>query len=381
MTNVAKLLRAEFPILARKTYLNSGSYGALALSVQAAVEAYLETRRELGADWNAWIGKLESLRDQLALLFNADADEIALTTSASASLNSLASAFDFSRGRRKIVVSDFEFPTNAQIWHAQAKRGAEIVHVATDRDGYIPVERFEQVIDAQTQLVAITHVCYRNGAKLDIGAIARIAHARGALILVDAYQSVGSEQIDVRALDLDFMVGGMLKYLLGTAGVGYLYVRKSLIPALVPTDSGWFAQEDIGAMDIGANRPANSARRFETGTPNVAGLYACEAGLALIARVGLSQIETRVRALTARCFDELEKAGCKLATPRAANRRGPTLAIRSTNDNALVAELLKRDIVTSCRDGNVRAAFHFYNDERDIDTLVDALTDLRPLLA
>ena len=200
--------------------------------------------------------------------------EIAVTASASAGLNALASALEFSGGRDKVVVSDFEFPTNAQIWHSQEQRGARVVHARRDADGYIPPESFVDLIDESTRLVAITHVCFRNGARLDIPAIVRLARAKGAMVLLDCYQSVGSVDVDVKALDVDFAVGGMLKYLLGTAGIGFLYVRDSLVRSLHPIHSGWFAQENIFAMDITANRPASSARRFESGTPAVVNCYA-----------------------------------------------------------------------------------------------------------
>ena len=169
------------------------------------------------------------------------------------------------------------------------------------REGDIPLESFARLIDAQTQLVAVTHVCFRNGARLDIPGIVRLARARGARVLLDCYQAVGALTVDVKQLDVDFAVGGMLKYLLGTAGIGFLYVRGSLIPTLTPTHSGWFAQEDIFAMDITANRPAANARRFEAGTPAVVNCYAAEAGLRIILEVGSDAIEERVRALTRRC--------------------------------------------------------------------------------
>src|SRR5258708_28815263 len=176
-------LRREFPILERKTYLNSGSYGALANGVKAAVECYLEDRLLVGANWDAWVAKNESVRALTATLLHAVPDEIAVTASVSAGLNALASAADFSRPRNKVVISDFEFPTNAQIWHAQEPRGARVVHVRPAADGYIPLENFAEAIDEQTLLVAITHVCYRNGAKLDLPGIVRLAHAKVAMVL------------------------------------------------------------------------------------------------------------------------------------------------------------------------------------------------------
>jgi selenocysteine lyase/cysteine desulfurase len=335
----------------------------------------MEDRLGLGARWDAWIAKNESVRALTATLLRAFPDEIAVTASVSAGLNALASAFDFSGPRNQVVVSDFEFPTNAQIWHAQEPRGARVVHVPPAADGYIPLENFAEAIDERTQLVAITHVCYRNGAKLDIPGIVRLAHAKGAKVLLDCYQSVGSLDIDVKALDVDFAAGGMLKYLLGTAGIGFLYVRNSLIQSLVPTSSGWFAQDEMAAMDISANRPAPNARRFEAGTPAVVNAYAAEAGLKFLLAVGTPAIENRNYALTGHCMRRLEEIGWPSITPN--ERRGATVAVPSADSGGLSAELMNRDIVISHRDGNVRASFHFYNDEDDVESFVAAMNDLR----
>jgi len=373
-------LRKEFPVLRRKTYLNSGSYCALANEVRAAFDAYMEDRLLVGANWDVWVSKNEAVRNLVAELLHASPEEIAVTASVSAGLNALASALDFSGPRNKVVVSDFEFPTNAQIWHAQQPRGAKVVHVPRAAGGHIPLEMFETAIDEQTQLVAITHVCFRNGAKLDIPGIVRLARAKGAKVLLDAYQSAGSVDIDVKALDLDFAVGGMLKYLLGTAGIGFLYVNKSLVQSLLPTNSGWFAQTDIAAMDITANRPAPNARRFEAGTPPVINCYAAEAGLKLLLRIGTARIEKRNYALTRRCMQKLEEIGWPSITPAQDERRGATVAVPSRDSARLCAELMKRDIVTSHRDDNVRASFHFYNDGDDVDSFIAAMTELRSSL-
>ena len=371
------VLRKEFPLLERKTYLNSGSYCALANNVKAAFEAYMEDRLLVGANWDVWVSKNESVRALVAELLRAAPDEIAVTASVSAGLNALASALQFSGARNKVIVSDFEFPTNAQIWHAQEPRGAQVVHVPRAADGYIPVENFAKVIDEKTQLVAITHVCFRNGAKLDIPGIVRLARANGAKVLLDCYQSVGSLDIDVKTLDLDFAVGGMLKYLLGTAGLGFMYVRDSFVKSLLPTNSGWFAQSDIGAMDITANRPAPNARRYEAGTPAVVNCYASEAGLKILLGVGTPAIERRVYDLTRRCMQRLEEIGWPSVTPARDDRRGATVAVPSRASAQLCAQLMKRDIVTSSRDDNVRASFHYYNNDDDIESFVTAMKDMR----
>src|SRR3984957_391782 len=370
-------LRKEFPVLGRKTYLNSGSYCALANDVKAAFEAYMEDRLLVGANWDVWITKNESVRSLTASLLNAGPDEIAVTASVSAGLNALASALDFSGPRNKVVISDFEFPTNAQIWHAQEPRGARVVHVPRAADGYIPLEHFARAIDEQTQLVAVTQVCFRNGARLDIEGIVKLARAKGARVLLDCYQAVGGLTVDVKALDVDFAVGGMLKYLLGTAGIGFLYVRDALIRELVPGNSGWFAQERITAMDITANRPSPTARRFEAGTPAVVNCYAAEAGLKIIQEVGTDAIEVRVRQLTRRCLQGLEAMDWPAVTPADDARRGPMVAIPARDTPELFARLTQQDIVTSFRDNNIRATVHFYNNEGDIDRFLEAMRGQR----
>ena len=366
-------LRSRFPVLERKTYLNSGSYGALADSVKEAINSYMDDRLRLGAAWDAWTMKNESVRSLIAEVLHAQPDEIAVTASASAGINALASACDFTGRRNKVLVSDFEFPTSAQIWHAQELRGARVVHVPRAPDGYIPPESFEKLIDEETQLVAVTHVCFRNGAKLDIPAIVALARAKGARVLLDCYQAVGALPVDVKRLEVDFAVGGMLKYLLGTAGLGFLYVRSELIPTLVPTNSGWFAQADIAAMDITANQPSPTARRFEAGTPAVVNCYAAEAGLKIILEVGTDAIGERVRYLTRLYMDRLEEIGWPSITPRADEQRGPMVCLPARQVAQLFDRLTRQDIITSFRDDNLRATFHFYNTEQDVDAIVRAL--------
>ena len=374
-------LRSRFPLLGQKTYLNSGSYAALADSVRAAFAAYLDDRLAVGANWDIWVAKNEAVRRGLATVLRADPDEVAVTTSTTAGINAIASALSFTGERDTIVTSDLEFPTNAQIWHAQEPRGARVVHVPLDADGWISPARFADAIDERTRLVAVTHVGFRNGARLDASAIAKIAHSRGALMLLDCYQSVGSMTVDVKALDVDFAVGGLYKYLLATAGIGFLYVRRSLVEQLLPTVSGWFAQANIAAMNIASNCPSPSARRFEAGSPPVVACYAAEAALAIVAEVGTDAIEARVRSLSGACMDQLAEIGWPAITPRDDARRGAMIAIPSRDSSGLVAALAARDIIVSHRDSNLRAAFHFYNDESDIAAFIAAMRELKQAFA
>lgn len=371
-------LRSLFPVLERKTYLNSCAYGALATPVRDAFNEYLDARDRKGTDWDWWVLQNEKIRSAMAEFLGVTTDEIAVTTSASAGINSLASAMDFSGTRNTVVITDFEFPTNGQIWLAQEARGARIVRVPAV-DGYITADSFSSAVDDKTLLVATTHVCFRNGAKLDVAAIANLARERGAMTMVDGYQSLGSMQLDVADSAIDFLVGGNLKYLLGTAGIGFLYADRRLIESLNPTMTGWFAQENIAAMDHTHHRPAPNARRFETGTPPVASTYAAEAGIRVLLDVGMKNVESRIRSLTGDVISRAQVAGYRIVTPFSPERHGPMITIACTDAEQMVARLDGANVVTSCRDGALRISIHFYNNERDIEHLFAELahnTDL-----
>jgi selenocysteine lyase/cysteine desulfurase len=378
--SLAERIRHRFPIFVRQVYLNSCSQGALSDAVRQAYDDYLRDWDERGSPWDYWVEQADRARAAFAQLVNAEVDEIAVTTSLSAGVSALLSGLDVP-GRSSIVVSDFEFPTVGQIAHAQELRGRRVVHVPAADDGTIPLERFEQAIDGSTALVAIAHVCYRNGSRQDVEGVVRIAHERGALVLLDAYQAVGAIPIDVRALDVDFLACGVLKYLLGSAGLAFLYCRGELVRGIVPTQTGWFADEDIFAMDIHDYSPAATARRFEAGTPPVPSIYAGIAGIELMREIGIAETEAHVRALNDRLLAGLDELGARVATPRDPARRGPLIAVASSDDHALVDALAAEGVVTSCRDGNLRVSAHCYNTRDDVDALLEALARRRELLA
>ncbi|HEY7692471.1 MAG TPA: aminotransferase class V-fold PLP-dependent enzyme [Gaiellaceae bacterium] len=373
-------IRSEFPILAHTTYLNSCSQGALSHRVRAAYEEYLAGWDENGAEWAHWVERAEAARAAFARLLHAGPAEVAVTTSVTQGVSGIVSALDL-RARPRIVISEYEFPTVGQIAHAQELRGAEVVHVTPEADGSIPAERFAEAIDERTALVCCTTVSYRTGHRHDVAEIARLAHDQGALCLADSYQAVGAIDFDAHALGVDFATGGTVKYLLGSSGLGFLYVRPGLLPALLPTQTGWFADEDIFRMDISDYSPAADARRFDAGTPPVPNIYAGLAGMSLVEEAGTGAIEEHVAGLATRLIDGLEELGATVATPRDPARRGPLVCVRSTDVNALVAALAAERITCSERDANLRISLHLYNVEDDVDAVLAALASHRQLLA
>jgi selenocysteine lyase/cysteine desulfurase len=374
-----KVFRALFPIFERSAYLNSCSQGALGLPVQSALEEFMSTWHTHGNPWETWCLRMEELRAEFAQLINAQLDEVAVSFSASSALNAVASALDWTE-RRRVVTSDFDFPTMGHVWLAQEARGAQVVFAEAAGDR-LPFEAFEAVVDDRTRVVATSHVCYRNGFKSDLAALSELAHARGALFLVDAFQSLGVEPIDVKALGVDMLVTGTLKYLLGTPGVAFLYVRRELAEHLHPTDSGWFGQADPFAYDVHHLVRGPGARRFQSGSPPVPAIYAALAALRLLKEVGLARIKEHVRTLSDQFIQGCKQLELPVMTPEEPWFRGPLVMLRCADVQSLIERLANRNVLCSTRDGALRVSFHYYNSAEDIQALFAGLDDNRALIA
>jgi len=374
-------LRAEFPIFRNKTYINSCSYGALSNHVRAAFSAYLDAREDEGAPWDMFVEKLEQARAQFAAQVNASPDEIALTTSASQAIGAVATGIRLDQGRDEVLITDYEFPTSGENWFAQEARGARVNIVGPGSSGYIMPEDISAALTDKTAVVAATHVCYRNGFKQDIAAVTAAARDAGAVAVIDGFQCLGTEPLDVKALNLDIYVGGATKYMLATSGLCFMYVRKPLIEQITPLVTGWFAQSDIFAMDHRKNDFSETARRFDSGTPPNVNIMAGIAGMDLIDQAGLAEIRSHVLGLNHRLKKGVRDLQGRLATPDDPAWHGALIAIKSTDENALVAALEADGIITSCRGGNLRISSHLYNNQQDIDTVLAALDKNRALLA
>jgi len=378
MTDVDEF-RARFPILTRRVYVNSCSQGALSIDVEEAMRAYLESWHESGSPWEMWVDQVERLRARFAASIGAGADEIAVMPSASAGINAVASALSFDGPRSHVVIGDFEFPTMAQVWLAQERRGASIRRAHASGD-VLPIDAYAAVVDEHTLIVPATHVCFRNGHKTDIAALVKVAHDRGAYVFLDDYQRTGSGPIDVHALGVDFMVTGCLKYLLASAGIGFLYVRRDLIERFEPTVTGWFGRVNPFAFRIDALDWPAGANRFETGTPPVPNAYTALAALDLLDRIGSDVVGRQVEHLVERYASAARDAGFVVRTPADRDRRGPLVVVQSVDATALVSKLAARGVIASCRGNGLRVSFHAYNNDADVDAVIGALTAESSLL-
>ena len=362
-------VRSRFRIFDRKVYLNTCSQGPLSDAVQAGFEDYLASWHEQGSPWERWIEHYEAARAAFAQFINASPDEVAIVTSVSAGINSVASALNF-RERPKVVMGEFEFPTMGHVWLGQRARGADVQFVSAECNR-IPNARYEEAIDRQTLIVPLTHVCFKNGFRSEVDAITQIAHGCGAFVMLDDYQDCGTRPVNVKAMDLDFYLAGTLKYLLGPPGLAFLYVRKELISTLAPSVTGWFAQTNPFTYNPQHFELSPTARRFESGTPSIPNVYGAVPGFQLLQKIGMDEVARHVRSLTQQLLRSASEMGIVAKTP--ADSAGPLVVLQSKDSTLLVQKLAESGIVASNRYDGLRISFHVYNTTDDVDAVTEIL--------
>lgn len=366
-------VRKKIPILERLVPMNNCSQAPQMVETKEAAERYLTSWNEEGMNWERWIEEVESARRSFASLINASATDVAVCGSVSQATSSVASAFDYSTGRKNLVVSAGEFPTVGHVWRAQEARGAKISWVPV-RDGIIPLEGYPSLLTEETLLVSACHGYYQTGFKQDLKAIVALAREVGALVYADAYQTLGSCPLDVQALDVDFLASGNLKFLMGIPGIAFLYVKSSVAETLEPSVTGWFGRKDPFLFDPTDLSWAPGARRFDLGTPPIFEAYVARAGMDVLRRTGLEAIEAWNLRLSQALLEGAKDRGLQVLGPRTPAEKAPTTAFLVPGDaHAVEAELKSRGIVGSARGPALRLAPHFYSSLEDIDAALTAL--------
>ncbi len=367
--------RDEFPILQRKVYLNSCSLGPLSLRSMAAMARFQELWNEYGAQswYRLWLGEISSVRAKVATLIGAGAHEIAVVPNVSIGVSAIASGLDLG-DRAKIVLADMDFPTLAYQW--LAKPDSPIAFVSSEDGMTFPVERFAEVIDAQTGLVATSRVFYLSGYIQDIKRLAQVAHANGALLLVDDYQATGQIPLDVKRLDVDFLVTGTLKWLMGGPGLAFIYVREELIPRLHPTVTGWFAARDQFQFNTTDFEYREDAARLESGTPAVAAIYSASAALDLVLEIGVERIRERTRFLGDDLISRVRQKGWPIRSPLDSSVRSSIVMLQLDRPDELVHALSEQGIIVDYRPGLLRISPSFFNTVEENQTIVAAIDEL-----
>ena len=370
----AGVFRDRYPIFDRAIYLNSCSLGALSLRARARVDEYLDLWQEMGASawYEIWWAALADLRSRYGRLIGAAPGSVALHAHISSALTSVAESLDYSK-RNRVVVTELDFPTIAYQWMVKEPRGVEVVVLKSPDRVRVPLEAFEAAIDDRTALVATSHVFFATGAIQDAAAIARLAHRRGALCLIDGYQGAGQLPVDVAAMETDFYCAGGLKWLMGGSGIAFLYSAPHITPDLFPQATGWFAHRDQFKFDTHQFVPHDDARRFEQGTPAVASVYAQLGGLEALEELGPAEARRITSGLVEDLLETARAAGItpKVA-PTAAERSGIVM-LPSADPKAEVARLAGAGFIADARPGHVRVSPWFYNVPDDHRALIPLL--------
>jgi selenocysteine lyase/cysteine desulfurase len=366
--------RDEFPVFGQATYLNSCSLGALSRRSRARVNDYLDLWDQRGAAawYDTWLPALDELRAGYAAVVGADPAEISLHPSISGALGVVSEALDY-RDRPKVVVTSLDFPTIAYQWQAKRAEGVEVVVVESPDDTEVPLELLDQAIDERTAIVATSHVFFTSGAVQDIAALARMAHQRGALILIDGYQGAGQLPVDVHAAQVDFYCSGGLKWLLGGSGTAFLYARSGLAASLEPRVTGWFAHADPFAFDPRRLNRRPDARGLETGTPAMGSVYAQLGGLEIIREIGIPAIHAVTRDLTEDLITQAQARGFRPRVARRREDRSGIVMLPRAAPHDDVRRLGAAGFVVDARPGHVRVSPYFYNRPEDHRAMLERL--------
>ncbi|HEY9723806.1 MAG TPA: aminotransferase class V-fold PLP-dependent enzyme [Oscillatoriaceae cyanobacterium] len=370
--------REEFPILARKTYLVNHSLGAMPRSAASSLQAYADDWSTQGIEaWDVWFPMITEVGDRIGRILNAPAGAIIMHQNVSTLQSIVASCFDFSGRKNKVVYEAMNFTTVHYLWQQQTRLGAR-VHLVGSPDGiHVPTETMLAAIDDETLVVPISHVLFQSNYLQDAKAIVEKAHRHGAYVVLDTYQSAGIVPVDVQDLGVDFVVGGSVKWLCGGPGAAYLYVRPDLVSQFQPRQTGWLSHAHPFDFTMDMDYAENTMR-FLGGSPGMAGLYAAREGYRIIHEVGVSAIRAKSLRQTRLLMSLAEEAGLTIKNPRDDARRGGTVCLDFEGSGPASKELIRRGFQVDHRPQcGIRVSPHFYNTDDELHAFMEELKRVR----
>ena len=371
--------RPEFPILETCTYLVSHSLGAMPRRTAAYLQEYADTwtRRGVRAWHEGWWEMGRATGDLLAPVLGVRPGTISMHQNVTVAMGVIASCFTFDGPRRRIVMTDHEFPSNMYLFEGFRRYGAEVVYVPSPDTVRTDLQRLLDAIDERTLLVPLSYVLFRSGYIQNARAVIERAHQVGAHVILDVYQAAGAVPLDIDDLAADFAVGGSVKWLCGGPGAGYLYVRPDVAIRLTPGFIGWAAHSTPFAFETGPAALAAPPERFQSGTPNIPALYAARAGYEIIREIGVEAIRARSLRLTRLLIERAQAAGFRLNTPLEDSQRAGAVIIDVPDGQAVSQQLILQGVIVDYRPGaGIRIAPHFYNTEQEIDRAMNIMVEI-----
>ncbi len=370
--------REHFDSLKNCHYLISNSLGAMPNSAREWSEKYLNIWQSRGVRcWEEeWWELGKTVGNKIGSLLNTESDSVTMQANVTSAQAVVLSSFDFSQKRNKVVMVEQEFPSLLYLYRTWLEDSGQLEIVACPDGMTVPTEKLLDEIDESTKLVSISHVLFRSSYIVDVEAIIEKAHAVGALVLLDIYQSIGTVPIDLKKLNADFAVGGCLKWLCGGPGACFLYVRPDIREQLKPKLTGWLAHKSPFAFDSSPIEYATDSYRFMSGTPAIPALYTCQSGLEIIAEIGIENIRKRSIEMTGKLISFANDKGWPLKTPEKESERAGTVSFNIPNAQIVERELLKRNFLVDYRPrAGLRVSPHFYNTDAELDDLLSAISE------
>ncbi len=368
--------RPQFPILENTVYMISNSLGAMPRGVYDRMREYADTwaTRGVRAWAEGWMDMPVEVGDLIGEIIGAAPGEVTMHQNVTIAEAIVTSCFDFEPPRNRIVYTDMNFPSVMYFHEAQKSRGAEIVMVESEDGISVPTEKVIAAIDERTLLVPISHVLFRSAYVQDARAIIEHAHQMGAYVILDVFQSAGIVPFDIKKLDADFVVGGVLKWLCGGPGGAFLYVRPDLAQKLEPRLTGWMAHPHPFDFEIGAIQYREDGFRFLNGTPGVPALYAVEPGCRIVSEIGMEKIREKSTRQTSRLMELAAEKGYETRTPADPARRGGTVSITVPHAYEVSRELLRREFLVDYRpQAGIRVSPHFYTKDEELDLTIEEI--------
>ena len=371
--------RDEFPILSRSVYMISNSLGAMPRQTARNLAEYAETWATRGVrGWEErWWEMPSEVGNKVARVIGAPTGAVSMHENVTTAHAVALSCLKPSGARKRIVCTAMDFPSMVYLFRAQQAAGFELRVVPAEADLTIDTDRLIETIDESTAVVCVSHVLFRTSYIMDAAAIVQRAHQVGATVILDTYQSAGIIPVDVSALQVDFAVGGCLKWLCGGPGNAFLYTRPDLLTTAKPAFTGWLAHEHPFDFDTGDVAMRGDAMHMMNGTPSIPAYYAALAGLDIINTVGVDRIRDASTRMTARLLTLVDQYGFSSAASRNPHRLAGTVAI-NVPDALLVSRTLKaRDFIVDYRPPvGVRISPHFYNTMDEIESVMAEIASI-----
>ena len=361
-------IRKQFPVTENSTYLNTAAAGPLPRATSdAASDYYRRMMNDGDIHWDEWLAKREEVRRKVAAFINAEPDEVALTTNTSSGMNVIIDALE---NHGEVISCDLEFPVSTLPWMNRRIP----IHLVKAIEGQVQTQDIRDAMNVRTGVICLSHVQFSNGFRSDLE---ELGNAKGGhALVINAAQSAGAFAIDVKRMKIDALCATGHKWMLSGYGSGFVYLSRELLARSKPHAIGWLSLQDPFAMrNDEAHLRHDAAARAELGCPHYAGIFALGASVDLLSNIGIENIEERALALNRDLTNRLIDSGWEVLSPISNERtRSAETLVAANEPGQLVAKLASQKIIVTEKPQGIRVATDFFNNEADIDRLLEALS-------